>query len=106
MTLEALVLDVDPVALLAIGGMGVATYATRLAGAMLLADARPGPKLKAALDAVPVAVLTAVIAPAIAAGGPPDWIAAAITVVAALRLPLLAVFSIGLASVIALRALM
>jgi len=97
-------MSVDPLALLAIFAMGVATYATRMTGALLLANAQPGPRLRAALDAVPVAILTAVIAPAVAAGGPPDWIAAAITVLAALRLPLLAVFAVGLVSVVVLRA--
>ena len=52
------------------------------------------------------AVLTAVIAPTALATGPAETIAAAITALAALRLPLLAVIAVGVVSVVALRALL
>ncbi len=99
-------LTIGPSALLAIAAMGVCTYATRAFGAMVLRRHQPGPMLKAGLDALPVAVLTAVIAPSVAAGGPADWAAAAVTAVAAFRLPLLATFAVGVASVVAFRALL
>ena len=86
--------------------MAVATYATRLLGVLLLSRYRPGPIVSAALDALPVAVLTAVIAPAVLSGGKPDWIAAGITTAAAFRLPLLATVAIGVASVVVLRAVL
>lgn len=47
-----------------------------------------------------------VIAPAVLSGGKPDWIAAAITAVAAFRLPLPATVVIGVVSVVALRAVL
>ena len=92
--------------LLAIFGMALATYATRVLGVLLLSRYQPGAIVQAALDSLPVAVLTAVIAPAVLSGGKPDLIAAAITAAAAFRLPLLLTVVIGVASVIALRAAM
>ncbi len=55
-------------------------------------------RLKAAFEAVPAAVLTALIAPTVLATGPAESLAAAITIVAALRLPLIAVIVIGVAA--------
>ncbi len=91
--------------LLAIVGMALATWATRLAGLGLLGLVGRNRVLESALDAVPVAVLTAVIAPSIVNGGPATTIAAAVTVIAAIRLPLLATVVIGVASVVVLRML-
>jgi uncharacterized membrane protein len=92
--------------LLAILAMAVATYGTRLGGLWLLRTVRPTPALQAALDAVPVAVLTAVIAPSLVKGGPSDLAAAFVTIVAAARLPLLPAVAIGVASAVALRGLL
>jgi uncharacterized membrane protein len=61
--------------------------------------------VRAALDAVPVAVLTAVIAPSLAKGGLADVAAAAVTVIAAFRLPLLPAVVIGVLAAIGFRAL-
>ncbi len=92
--------------LFAIVGMALATWATRLAGLGLLGLVGRNRVLVSALDAVPVAVLTAVIAPSIVNGGPATTIAAAVTVIAAIRLPLLATVIIGVASVVVLRMLL
>jgi uncharacterized membrane protein len=63
--------------------------------------------MKAALDALPPAVLMAVIAPVILATGPVETIAAAITaVVAFFRLPLAVTIVVGIVSVVALRAIL
>jgi uncharacterized membrane protein len=91
--------------LLAIVAMAAVTYATRIAGLWFVQAVRPTPLVQAALDAVPVAVLTAVIAPSLMKGGPADMAAAAITALAAFRVPLLPAVVIGVGSVIALRAL-
>ncbi len=63
--------------------------------------------MKAALDAMPAAILMAVIAPTVLATGRcRDVCAAAITAVAAmLRLPLIAVVIVGVVSVVVLRIL-
>ncbi|WP_181702533.1 AzlD family protein [Chthonobacter albigriseus] len=98
-------MSIDPINLLAIVAMGVATYLTRISG-LFLADRLPRTgRIRVALDALPPAVLTAVVAPAVLAG-PAEAIAGLITVLAAFRLPLIAVVAIGVGSVAALRAVM
>ena len=93
--------------LLAIIGMGVATYLTRLSGFYLLRGLNLSGPMKAALDALPPAVLMAVIAPMILATGLAESIAAAITAVAAFfRLPLAVTIMVGIVSVVALRAIL
>jgi uncharacterized membrane protein len=94
-------------AILAILGMGLATYATRLSGFYLLRGITLSGRTKAALDALPPAVLMAVIAPVILATGLAETLAAAITATAAFfRLPLAITIIIGIVSVVALRALL
>lgn len=90
----------------AILGMAIATYATRIGGLWLMRAIKPGPILTHALDAMPVAVLTAVIAPTLAKGGAPDLIAGGITVLAAMRLSLLVTVALGVGSAIFLRSLL
>ena len=93
--------------LLAIIGMGVATYLTRLSGFYLLRGLTLSGPMKAALDALPPAVLMAVIAPMILATGLAETIAAAITAVAAFfRLPLAVTIVVGIVSVVALREIL
>ena len=63
-------------------------------------------RMKAAMDAVPPAILTAVIAPAVFLNGWAEMIAGAMTlVVALLRAPLLVTIATGVALVVALRYL-
>lgn len=92
---------------LAIAGMGLATYATRVSGFYLLRGLNVSGRFKAALDALPPAVLMAVIAPVILTTGLSETVAAAVTAVAAyFRLPLAVSILIGIASVVALRAVL
>ncbi len=87
-----------------IAGMGLATYGTRLAGYWLLRGRTISGRLRAALDAVPPAILMAVIAPTIFLQGAAEFVGAAVTLLACLlRLPLLAVIATGVASVAILR---
>lgn len=89
--------------LLAIIGMGLATYATRVSGLYLMRAVNVRGRLKAALDALPPAILMAVIAPTITAG----WAEAGATVITAtaavMRLPLIVVLLTGLVSILVLR---
>ena len=98
-------MTLDPATLLAIAGMAIVTYLNRLSGLVLVRFVRLEGRTKAALDALPPAILMAVIAPMALARGPAETAAAIITVIAALRLPLLAAVAIGVASVVALRYL-
>jgi uncharacterized membrane protein len=96
----------DPHNLLAILGMALATYATRLAGLALAGRLQLSPRAQAAFDAIPPAVLVAVIAPSALATGWPETAAALLAALAATRLPLLGVVAVGVAAVVALRAVM
>lgn len=99
-------MELDPVNFLAIAGMAIATYATRVGGFAFMRFMQVKGRMKAALNAMPVAILTSVIAPTVVATGIPETLAAAITAGAAmLRLPLIAVVIIGIASVVVLRIL-
>ena len=90
--------------LLAILAMAAATILTRLSGFFLLRYLSIGEETREALDAIPPAVLMAVIAPTALATGWAETIACAVTALAALRLPLLASVAVGVGAVVALRA--
>lgn len=95
-------MTIDPVNLAAILAMGVLTYFTRILG-FLIADRLPksGP-VRVALDALPPAVLVAVVAPIVMAG-PIEAIAGLAVLVVALRLPLMATVVVGVAVAALLR---
>lgn len=86
---------------------GLATYLVRLAGFYVLKGFAPRGRTKAALDALPPAVLMAVIAPTVLATGPAETGAALATAVAAaLRLPMVVVILTGVISVVLLRMML
>lgn len=92
---------VNVVAILA---MAVATFATRIGGLWLMRFVSVKGRTKAALDALPPAILMAVIAPTILTTGLAETIAAAVTAgCAMLRLPLVVTIGLGVGSVVALR---
>jgi uncharacterized membrane protein len=92
--------------LMAIAGMALATYLTRIAGLWVVRFLKVEGRARAALDAMPPAILMAVVAPVAFATGPAESIAAAITAIAAFRLPLVAAVAVGVAAVVALRAML
>jgi uncharacterized membrane protein len=98
-------MTIDPVNFAAIVAMGALTYLTRILG-FLIADRLPktGP-VRLALDALPPAVLTAVIAPVVVSG-PIEAVATVVTVFLALRLPLIAVVAAGVGLVAFMRLLL
>lgn len=99
-------MKLDLLTLLAIIGMGLATYVTRVSGFFLLSGFQPKGRMKAALDALPPAILMAVIAPTILLSGWAETLAAGITVASAyFRLPLAVTIIIGVVSVVVLRLL-
>lgn len=99
-------MTVDLDTLLAIFAMAAATIATRVGGLLLIRYVTIGESQKRALEAIPPAVLMAVIAPTALVTGPAETIAAAATAFAAMRLPLLASVAIGVVSVAVLRLLL
>ena len=96
-------MNLDTTTLIAILAMAVVTYLTRIAGLFVADRLVLTGRAKAAFDAIPPAVLVAVIAPTALTTGWAEAIAAAITAVAAFRLPLLATVAVGVVSVVALR---
>ena len=97
-------MSIEPATLAAILAMAAVTYATRLAGIFLVGRLDLSGRARAAFEAIPAAVLIAVIAPVLLATGWRETLAAAITAVAASRLPLLPTVGVGVAAVVALRA--
>lgn len=85
----------------------VMTYLTRIGGHMMLSRfQRIHPRVEAALDAVPAAVLTTIIAPAAYHGGPAELAALVIAGIVAWRgVGMFGVFVAGGAVLIALRNL-
>ena len=82
------------------------TCATRVGGHLILARLPRVPyRLEAALNAVPVAVLGALIAPAIVLGGPAEIAAAFAAGLAGLRLSATWVVALGLVALVAARRL-
>lgn len=88
---------------LAIAGMAAATFLTRVAGLWVVRFLKVEGRARAALDAMPPAILMAVVAPVAFATGPAETLAAIITAVAAFRLPLVAAVAVGVAAVVMLR---
>jgi uncharacterized membrane protein len=93
----------DGTTLLVIALMAVATYLTRIAGLFITGRHRLAGRGRAAFDAIPAAVLTAVIAPTLLTTGVAESLAGALTILAAFRLPLLATVAVGVAAVVVLR---
>jgi uncharacterized membrane protein len=96
---------VDPLTFATIVAMGIVTYLTRIAGIFIGARLNLTGRAAAAFEAIPPAVLIAVIAPTALATGWPETIAALIAASVATRVPLLATIAIGVISVVVLRAL-
>jgi uncharacterized membrane protein len=89
--------------LLAILAMMAATYATRLAGFVLPIRLDLSPRWKAAFDAIPAAVLVAVVAPSMLATDWRETAASLIAALAATRLPLIGVVAVGVGAIVLLR---
>lgn len=82
----------------------LATYATRIGGHLILSRfEKVHPRVEAGLDAVPAAVLTTLVAPAVMNAGPAELIALAVAALVSLRTGMLTMFLVGAALLIALR---
>ncbi len=99
-------MTLDPTTLTAILAMGAVTYLTRIVGLFVAERLVLTGRAKAAFDAIPPAVLVAVIAPTALATGWPETLATGISAFAATRLPLLATIAVGVVAVVALRAVL
>jgi uncharacterized membrane protein len=97
-------MSLDLTNLVAILCMAGVTYATRLSGFLIAHRLVLHGRMKAGFQAIPAAVLTAVIAPSVLATGWQETAAAAVTILAAMHLPLLATVAIGVGAIVLLRA--
>lgn len=80
------------------------TLMNRLAGHYVLARFEPIPyRVEAALEAVPVAVMTTLVVPAAVDGGPAEWICLALAMLLSLRLPFVVGVFAALAVLLILR---
>ncbi|WP_319531412.1 AzlD family protein [uncultured Cohaesibacter sp.] len=80
------------------------TYLTRIGGHLVLSRfERIHPRVQAGLDAVPAAVLTTLVAPATINGGPNEWIAMGIAILAGFRFSLIYMVAIGTIALVILR---
>ena len=99
-------LQLDPLVFAAIAAMALSTYATRVFGYWLVRRTTVSGRLAGALEAVPGAVLTAIIAPMAFATGLAESGAALLTVLLALRLPLIPAVAGGCLAVVGLRLIL
>lgn len=90
--------------LLTILAMAAATILTRVSGLVLIRYVEIDENRRTAIEAIPPAVLMAVIAPTAFATGWAETLACAVTALAARRLPMLASVVLGVATVALLRA--
>jgi uncharacterized membrane protein len=98
--------DFDPITLMAIALMALATYATRAGGLWLANRFDLSKRAGAWLDAIPGAILVSLVAPTVLMGGPAEALAALAVVIVAVRTGSLpAAMVTGIGTVLVLRAL-
>jgi uncharacterized membrane protein len=78
-------MSIDPLALLTIAGMAVATYVTRAGGLWLMGRVPMSSRAEAGLRHIPGAVLVALIAPAVFTRSANEVAATAVTILIAAR---------------------
>lgn len=84
----------------------IVTYLTRISGHVILSRFDTiHPRVEAGLNAVPAAVVTAIVVPAVISGGWAEIITIIVATLASLRLSMMQVFFLGWISIIALRAI-
>lgn len=96
-------LALNAATVLTIAGMASVTWVTRMSGYLFGRRLNIEGRTKAALEAMPPAILTAIIAPMILTQGGAEAIAALVTVIAAIRLPTIVAIVLGVGTVVLLR---
>jgi uncharacterized membrane protein len=96
--------SLHPDTLVAILGMALVTYLCRIGGVLLSGRLHLSGRAAAAFEAIPTAVLTAVIAPTVLVTGPAETLAGLVTVAAALRLSLIGTVAVGVVAVLLARS--
>ncbi|MDQ2050052.1 AzlD domain-containing protein [Natronolimnohabitans sp. A-GB9] len=100
-------LSLDPVVVVVILAMAVVTVVAKVGGLWLVRHVELSDRLEAGLDVLPGAVVIAVLAPELAAGGPAEWGAAAVVVAVMWRTEsILLALVAGVVGVVGFRALL
>jgi uncharacterized membrane protein len=100
-------MTIEPAMLWLILAAGLATYATRIGGYLLIRRLKTiPPRLQAALDAVPAAVLTTLVAPTFVMGGWDMKLALVVAAIVSLRFPGLTMLAAGWLTAMATRHLL
>lgn len=100
-------LALDPLAVGVILAMTVVTALTKVGGLWLLRRIDVSERLEAGLSVLPGAIVIAILAPELAAGGPAEWGAAGVVLVLMWRTEnILVALSGGVGAVVLLRALL
>ncbi len=90
--------------LLAFLAMAAVSYGIRVAGFLVGGRMHEHPRLRAALDQLPAAILVALVVPLVTHGGPAEWLAAAVVAALAWSVDLLLVpLAAGVVAVVVLR---
>ncbi len=84
-------------------GMAGVTAFTRVIGYWMMSKVHVSGRLSGALNAVPGAILTAIVTPAAFSAGPAEAISALVTVALAWRFPLLVAIAGGVGCIVLLR---
>lgn len=93
--------------LLAFLAMAAVSYGIRVAGFLVGRRLQEHPRLSAALDQLPAAILIALVVPLLARGGPAEWLAAAVVAALAWWVDFLLVpLAVGVAAVVLLRGVL
>ncbi|MFB6195637.1 MAG: AzlD family protein [Haloplanus sp.] len=99
-----MVVDLSPRTLLVIAAMCLVTYATKASGLWLLTRIDLSERQRAALSALPGGIIVAILAPRLAAGGPPEWAAGAAVILVAHRTDsVLLALAVGVGTVLLFR---
>ena len=87
--------------------MAAVSYGIRVAGFLVGSRIPDHPRLRAALDQLPAAILIALVVSMLAHAGPAEWIAAGAVAIVAWFVDLLLVpLAVGVAAVVLLRSMM
>jgi uncharacterized membrane protein len=98
------VVELDPLVVGVVVAMAVVTYATKAGGLWLLGHVEVGDRTETGLEALPGAIVIAVVAPEPAAAGAAEWTAAGLAALVAWKTDnLLAAPVVAMATVLLLR---
>lgn len=99
--------EFDPQVVGVVVAMAVVTYATKAGGFWLLGRVDVGERTEAGLEALPGAIIVAIVAPELAGGGPAEWIAAGLAALVAWKTDnLLAALGVAMVTVLTIRAVL